>query len=468
MNKNNIIMKKLTAVVLFAAVFVLTNCKPKYDEAEAKKIIKQDGLSINPVRAQMCQPPGDLPDTPTQTDMDNWALQLFAALIWPNTKGDRGVPDCNNAIIGQRSDGQYLPVVWETWKGPNEMFWPDGKKPASWADNGNPSLPPLCEAAVQEGKTLIYLDAKAAGVAPVDRYNQAVGYSVTAQNKTIIHYSITFDKNVYDYIMKTKGWNIENQKKMSAANFPHGSMEMKASWVVLNGSSASPDKSRFFTRESVVYTPELDDVPASCKVQNLGLIGLHFIRKVKANGRDQWIWATYEHVDNVPPWKSTTEPGKDPNHAGPYTLFNKDCYTTKDCKYNQSTEDGRPAYDPTEVIRVIDIGAEAKPLNVAWKELMLAFGKDNPWQYYELVETQWTRYIAVGDPGTIEPPSSANTTMETYLKEQDSSCVACHQTAKTKMRAIGADYSFMFAQACPDPKDFPWNNRWPVSASCKE
>src|ERR1700674_4733361 len=42
---------------------------------------------------------------------DAYSWQIFVALNWPATAGQRGVPDTNKTIADQTS-----PRVWETWK----------------------------------------------------------------------------------------------------------------------------------------------------------------------------------------------------------------------------------------------------------------------------------------------------------------------------------------------------------------
>ena len=43
----------------------------------------------------------------------------------------------------------------------------------------------------------------------------------------------------------------------------------------------------------------LDPVTGQCAPTLVGLVGLHIVQKTKS--RPQWIWSTFEQVDNVPP-----------------------------------------------------------------------------------------------------------------------------------------------------------------------
>ena len=49
----------------------------------------------------------------------------------------------------------------------------------------------------------------------------------------------------------------------------------------------------------------LDPVTNTCKLQKMGLVGLHIVQKTPI--RPQWVWSSFEHIDNVP------EPGTTPS-----------------------------------------------------------------------------------------------------------------------------------------------------------
>ena len=54
----------------------------------------------------------------------------------------------------------------------------------------------------------------------------------------------------------------------------------------------------------------------SCEEKKVALVGLHFVHKTKS--RPQWIWTTFEHIDNVP------DPDQDPTPGKTYTFNNGD------------------------------------------------------------------------------------------------------------------------------------------------
>jgi hypothetical protein len=57
-----------------------------------------------------------------------------------------------------------------------------------------------------------------------------------------------------------------------------------------------PNPLRFFTRVAWVLDPF--DPTQTCKQVTVGLVGLHIVQKTAS--RPQWIWSTFEQIDNVP------------------------------------------------------------------------------------------------------------------------------------------------------------------------
>src|SRR6202034_160551 len=55
-----------------------------------------------------------------------------------------------------------------------------------------------------------------------------------------------------------------------------------------------------YTRSALVLDPQ----SGTCSTLTVGLVGLHIVQKTKT--RPQWIWSTFEQVDNVPPTPGAT------------------------------------------------------------------------------------------------------------------------------------------------------------------
>src|SRR5262245_43264375 len=111
-------------LILYVLVGSLAGCQMGSDRTrelapQVRDVVEVQSSGLTPVV------PTDLP-SPTQTDASEFAWQSFVALNWPALAGSRGVADPNKII------GEPGPVVWETWKAPEEIFYPDGRKPPGW------------------------------------------------------------------------------------------------------------------------------------------------------------------------------------------------------------------------------------------------------------------------------------------------------------------------------------------------
>jgi hypothetical protein len=414
-----------------AAAILLLGCS--YNVAPAKA---QTAVTLSPDPVAIL--PGDNSLTQEQADTAGW--QIFAALNWPAKAGVRGVPDYDKKF------GAPGLTVWETWKSPDEVFHPDGRQPLPW-EVYDVQVPPQCKAigAKEDRSTGMVLSKTV-----IDRVFQAAGGSLTDQNGNLVYYSISFSRPVFDFVTQNGYYNIAGQDKMTqAVDYPVGTAEMKASWRVLLPTESEQVKSRFLRRQAFVYTPKIGQAPARCRLEEVGLLGQHFNYKVTfPDGSKQWLMATFEQVDNVPPFGTPYQPGSDAGHALPYSLFDKKCYAGG-CTYNQSTEQGRAPTTPTQVIRMVNIDPAAQQMNPDFQQAFRSLVPDSPWQYYQMISTQYPSTPGGGPVGTPAPALVANTTMETYVRQ--SSCLNCHFTARDINGKYFADYSFMLAQACPKP-----------------
>ena len=379
--------------------------------------------------------PADLPSKPTQADAVTFAWQSFVALNWPALANQRGVPDPNRKI------GDAGTVVWHTWKIPEEVFLPDGSVPAAWNTYAS-ALPPECRAVAGDtlapGDLVLFRTSKVSadtnGNNALELANEVVGGTLTDQRGNLARYDIRLNKTEFDAIVQNRYYNVQGQNAARVIQLPAGVMEVKASWRILPAND--PLQSRFVQRPAWIYTPANGPQPAVCTSATVGLTGLHITQKTPT--RPQWIWATFEQIDNVPPFGGKRPPGR----TLPYSFNNPGCPILS-CPPNQSTEDGRLPTTPTQVTRVIDIGAEASAANQVWRGAL----KGTRFEYYELVDVQWPKTPVRRPFGDPTPGLLANTTMETYI--EDSSCLHCHFTARTQSGKLSSDFTFMLAKARP-------------------
>src|SRR5205085_343313 len=72
---------------------------------------------------------------------------------------------------------------------------------------------------------------------------------------------------------------------------------LKAAWKTL--SDEEEHSGRFHTARAFLFTPGSADLQSTCVGPvPVGLVGLHIVQKTA--GFPQWIWATFEQVDNAP------------------------------------------------------------------------------------------------------------------------------------------------------------------------
>jgi hypothetical protein len=378
------------------------------------------------------EPPLDLEtEQPTQTDVDDFAWRSFVALNWPASELEPGKPD-RKRHIGESAKA----IVWETWKSPEQVFLPGGKRPAGW-DEAAGELSSKCSSIGEDSSPKLLVRSAKAGdqVLLHVRAKQAVGGTLTDQHGNLARYEIRFNKPEFDYIVGRGLYNYQQQEKAGDIRFPDGSMEIKAAWRELTTADSAEVRRRFYRKRAWIQEPNR---PGDCRPVEIALVGLHITHKTP-NHR-QWIWATFEHVDNVPPFNSSDSTGR----TLPYSFHDPNC-PREDCPPNQSTDDDKRKKKPTQVVRRVAISEETAKLNQRWQQRLAQEEANSPWQYYELVGAQWPK--APSRPnGEPTPTIVSNTTMETYVEY--SSCMECHSTAKTTGRSF-ADYSFVLLEAKP-------------------
>jgi hypothetical protein len=225
---------------------------------------------------------------------------------------------------------------------------------------------------------------------------------------------------------------------------------LKVSWRILSPSEIQAKN--FHMVEALVLTPP--NAKRRCLKETLGLVGFHAVHKTVT--RPQWIWTSFEHVQNVP--------ARDDVDAhklhGPYNFFSVNC--KGDC-----TENATPPMpwepDPklelkfrsdgsfkSQIVREIPLTNAAKNMNAIFQSML----SNSVWKNYMLISTQWpSMFTCTGQPSrsanapdpktdfvkqpdmTCSPAPTflANSTLETYSQGDtplaSSSCIACHSNA---------------------------------------
>jgi len=383
-----------------------------------------------------------------QPFVDILAWDTFIALNWPvpNPIVERGVPDPQNVIggfvtKGGEGGGPHIsptgPTVWETFKDTNDIYLSSGTRPTSF--DTPESIPPACRelaaAKRNAAKRTLILTSKFGELVRSDK--QADGNRLVDQNRMNVWYEVKLNRIYYDYVVSNGFYNSKNQQGKTIA-FPPSSnnrggnatIKVKAAWKVMGllGSKQPDDRTKFYTTEALV----LDPITGQCSEQLLGLVGLHIVMKTAQ--LPQWLWATFEHVDNAPDQATGPVSGKQ------YNFFSANC---AGCPLNQP-----PAKDsmfPTQVVRVVPVNDVAASNNALYQAALLTLRPDNVWKNYQLLDAQWgASPTPIGTPN--QPKFLANATLETYLQQPvaPNGCINCHG-----MFAKATDLDFQLTHAYP-------------------
>jgi hypothetical protein len=388
-----------------------------------------------------------------QPDFDVYSWNTFIALNWPARPDGSADPATK---IGQKGDND---TVWEHYRDVSDVFLAGGARP-TW--NGPVSVPAACKSlgkgnldvVMMIGKNLLTPSVVSAMSEP---FNTG---PLVDQRGVFTRFQILVNKTMFDYILGNSLYSKAGQKLFTPpVNFTSGSIDntgktlvegaimVKTAWKVI----APADRARFHSEDVLVYTPASKNpkYPERCTAQTVGLVGMHIGHKTQ--NAPQWLWSTFEHVDNVPT-EADLKAGK---LKAQYNYYNPNC---KNCPVNQIPP--RP-WDPTKVsafhsqivrknqFNMPIFAKSAAARNAAAWQLLRGVNPQSVWANYQLISTMWPT-----DPkqpfGAPAPSFLANTTLETYIQgttpNVSSSCIECHRNA-TMTVPIASDFTFVLQRA---------------------
>ena len=419
--------------------------------------------------------PADLDEDAAARMVDRFAWESFVALNWPADATCRGTPLTDKDAVADWTSNR----VWETFKTSYELFQATDK---DWNPENvsfdDPAPAGACGELEDNAGTLTASPDLQKLV--YEEYQAGLPFvPFTDQRGNIVWYEITFNRDVFDYIRDSGlaatgtydyGGPVTGSKEV---DFPTGSngasgagaIEIKAAWRTM---TSEDDLDRYFTQEVVIYDG------SDCETTTMGLVGLHIIRK--GDSSPKWIWATFEHEDNVPE-AGTYGDGRS------YSFFSLACADNEPagCPGQTTVSDTGytccpnliPSPDPrtvniNQVTRLVPIQAN-KEINDQFRKAYADAG--SPFQHYLLVGAQWAkpqgerpaawkRPCNPNGPWGVDPPAPGepcyeqipetlrNTSMETLIVQTDGegiqysadSCMNCHQ-------AGGVDGSFLWQDA---------------------
>jgi hypothetical protein len=303
-------------------------------------------------------------------------------------------------------------------------------------------------------------------------------------------FDILMNKEMFDYIKQHKLYSKTEQQSEAnsrlkvdfpaGVNFPKdgtpghpGGIIIKVSWKILDSEA---EKRRFHTVDAVISMPRHGSEKPPCLRKTLGLVGFHVMHKTET--RLQWIWTSFEHVDNVPEQQEI----KSRKLKRSYSFYNPACTT---CPVNQTPPRpwepkqslGLKFHSPfkSQIVRMTPLTDDTKKMNKKFQEVV----RGTVWENYMLLSTQWPSDFRcagkqVSDPKPELAPNTdlekepdmncapaptflANSTLETYSQGDSplasSSCMACHGNA-TSYQAAPRDAETPGPDGKPDFKFF--------------
>jgi hypothetical protein len=386
-------------------------------------------------------PPADIcgsGDSPTDFYAFSW--QIFKFLVWP-ASGQRGIPDTAQKITDKG------PTTFESLKADWEIFRQNAERPADWTTFPGSADPCSNHPEIEPGALVLATFNKFGNI--IEGELGPAVHVLVAQNRTYVRYQAAYNKAAFDTIFNSQLYDPaqvghldeapDGKPVPAKARQPAGALTVKSAWIELPGPNPI-NPSRFYVREKAwVQNP----ANHTCSQTDVGLVGLHIV--YKSPSRPQWIWSTFEHVDNVP------EPLPEPRRS----------YTFNDGSNTAMTRGPEDAFKiplpkgaqgpgdpprPYQVQRLQPIKADAENLNRIQHQKLASL--DSVWRNYQLVMTQWSEIgmapdhdanAVIPNPSCAGPNMSAtaNTTMETFFQAPANcsfrlTCMGCHNgTRKT-------------------------------------
>src|SRR5262249_507784 len=188
-------------------------------------------------------------------------------------------------------------VVWETWKADYELFQPDPLMniPTPW-DSFDALTPCPGTPRANSGKERIL-----ASFSKFTDFNQATftgfGGPLVGRNQTYVRFEVRVNEQEFKFIHSNQLY-LRDKLALATANgpltFTNNAIEVKAAWMEVKPADEAQAKKRYYATSAQV----LDPVMNVCAPRLMALVGFHIVQKTTSS--PEWIWASFEHIDNVP------------------------------------------------------------------------------------------------------------------------------------------------------------------------
>ncbi|CAM3846767.1 MULTISPECIES: hypothetical protein [Flavobacterium] len=479
------IAKNIFFIPVLVALFFSCDKKEGHNDYEkVKSPIKLSAeipVDVNPELQAKLKEEGDIYQLNEVFNEYSW--QAFVAVFWPTDK--KGNPKPNFTDKGK--------AAWLGWKEAFQVYRQDGGVPAPWEskrDDGG--FIKFTNEIVNDTTARIFLSSvtptgrkRAKNVA--DETDQAFAGKLYDQNGNVVVYEVLMNKEEYDYVVTNKLYNINGQidftKNGAIADFPAGdyeknalgAVEIKFAWKILE---KDDHKERYYRNWGYIEGKD-----GKLIKKELGMIGFHISQKTPTG--KQWVWSTFEQIDNLD--QNVMEKDKKKKVIHP-SLTDPNCEI---CPVNVDVSNGTTYTHntgvhgdywtisgdttdkyfansdvmKTQAKRMIDIPVRVQQIN---QKMQAYFKSQNSvFQYYQLIDTQYPLHQNISPdshteegyklPGSITNKSGGepnlayltNITMETFFQGGNQSasnfmednpasditvfgtesCIGCHSSA---------------------------------------
>ena len=226
---------------------------------------------------------------PVMSHPDKFAWDIFVQINHPaDEKAGRGIPDKTKAVGDPGLCGTSpCKVVWETWKNArNEIFLANGEDPKGW-DEPEPKIQIIPMPPKFDPPKIKVIKEMDKGRDPDNLIQTKFDPSFDPQGN--LNNETRMNKAAFEFVVNNRLHYVEGQECFHDAGkkivFPQEAMEIKAQWRLL-GDVGKVGKDVLNRYHWAVYNGKI-----------FGLSGLHITTKDVPN----WLWATFEQVDNPVP-----------------------------------------------------------------------------------------------------------------------------------------------------------------------
>lgn len=244
----------------------------------------------------------------------------------------------------------------------------------------------------------------------------------------------------YPTVIKSINTNKGNSYRIEA---PAGSMMIKTSWKVLG---KNDNAGKFITSKAILIFENHNSFGDTTYVDTVTacLVGFHMAYK-DAN-YPNWVWSTFEQINNVPDVSTTPTtaaynfftghlPPSGPITTPAATDSNQCCLNgnTLNCTINKNEYNTNKWLDPFKTGQTASNIFREEPLlteTINVNNQLLGKHKNPILDNYILIGAQWaTRVQTVGKDDTLHifpaQQQLANSTLESY-EQKNASCMGCH------------------------------------------